>query len=116
MSKDGRVNVAQCGPRDVVRKRMDYVLLALTLLCLLLYLLVVRLIPEIHRGFESVDVLWMGPLTFMFVGIAAAAYWLARGGATQQHRLIWAAFVTLGLVSWLPSLIFIGIASGGLVR
>ncbi len=95
---------------------MDHVLLALSLLCVLLYSLVVRLISEIDRGFETFDVLWMGPLTFMLVSLGAAAHWLARGGATRRSRLIWAVSVTLALLGWLPSFIFIGIASGGLAR
>lgn len=92
--------------KEVARRRIDFVLLALTLLGVAAYWPLLGLLPRVVRAGHPVGLFYLKPIVFMLVALCAALLWCWRG-ATRRSRLVWAVFVTLGLIGWPASCLYV---------
>lgn len=108
---------SKCGSRDeAARRRIDILLLALTLLSGAVYWPLLRLIPRVVRQGHPLGLFFLTPMVFTLLGFCAALLWCWRG-ATRRARFVWAASVTLGLIGWPMSCLstLMAVNSGSLI-
>lgn len=94
----------------VARRGTDFFLSVLTLLSVVVYWPVLRLIPSILRDGNPAGFFWLAPMAWMIMGICAALVWCWRGGATRRGRLVWGVLVTLGLLGAPTSCLYAAMA------
>jgi len=81
-----------------VRRGVDSLLIGLTLLSVVAYLPVLRVLPRIWHRSNVIVLLSLTPMAWLVLAIGAAVVWFARKGTTRRGRLVWGLFVTFSLL------------------
>jgi hypothetical protein len=81
-----------------VRRGVDSLLIGLTLLSVVAYLPVLRLLPRVVHSSNGFVFFSLAPMVWLALAIGAAVVWWARKGTTRRGRLVWGLFVTFSLL------------------
>lgn len=94
---------------EAARRRIDILLLALTLLSVAVYWPSLRVVTRVVRAGHPLGISFLTPMIFVIVGLCMVLLWCWRG-VTRRGRLAWAVFVTLGMLGWPTTCLYAALA------